>query len=354
MPYIVDIQTSFPKNAYTQDELIEGLKKVWETKVKNLNRVETIQKNVLVDSRHLAMPLEDYFSGLTFGNRNQKFIEIGLNLFEEAASKVLSKNGLRPQDISALWSNTVTGFAIPSLEARLMNRLDFKPNTKRVPLLGLGCMAGVAGINRAAEYLQSRPHEALIFFSVELCSLTFQVDDVSVANLVSTGLFGDGAAAVLMVGDEHPLREIAALKWLDSESIFFPDTEDVMGWDVSESGLKIILNKNVPDVTETYLPTPLNEFFKRKEIQRSDIHTFIAHPGGPKVLLAMEKVFDLPEHGLHHSWESLRVNGNMSSVSVLDIFSRTIEESRGPKGALALGVAMGPSFSAELGLYQWN
>ena len=235
-----------------------------------------------------------------------------------------------------------------------MNRLDFKPNTKRVPLLGLGCMAGVAGINRAAEYLVSKPKEALLFLSVELCSLTFQVDDVSVANLVSTGLFGDGAAAVLMVGDEHPLSEKAPLKWLDSESIFFPDTEDVMGWDVSESGLKIILNKNVPDVTEQNLPGPLSEFFKRKEIQRSDIHTFMAHPGGPKVLLAMEKVFDLPERGLHHSWESLRENGNMSSVSVLDIFSRTLKESRGPKGAYALGVAMGPSFSAELGLYQWN
>lgn len=127
-----------------------------------------------------------------------------------------------------------------------------------------------------------------------------------------------------------------------------------MGWNVSESGLKIILNKNVPDVTENNLPGPLKEFFEEQGIERNDIHTFIAHPGGPKVLLAMEKVFDLPEKGLHHSWESLKENGNMSSVSVLDIFSRTLKHSRGPKGSLALGVAMGPAFSAELGLYRWN
>lgn len=354
MPFIVDIQTSFPKNKYSQDDLIEGLKTVWSKKLKNLNRVESIQKNVLVESRHLAMPLEDYFCGKTFGQRNERFIEVGVDLFEDAASKVLKKNNLLAQDISALWSNTVTGFAIPSLEARLMNRLEFRPSTKRVPLLGLGCMAGVAGINRACEYLEARPHEALLFMSVELCSLTFQVEDISVANLVSTGLFGDGAAAVLMVGDEHPLAKDAPLRWLNSRSIFFPDTEDVMGWNVSESGLKIILNKNVPDVTENNLPEPLKEFFEEQEIERNDIHTFIAHPGGPKVLLAMEKVFDLPEKGLHHSWESLRENGNMSSVSVLDIFSRMLNHSRGPKGSLALGVAMGPSFSAELGLYRWN
>jgi alkylresorcinol/alkylpyrone synthase len=354
MPYIVDVQTSFPKNRYTQDELIDGLKNVWKEKVRNLNRVETIQKNVLVDSRHLAMPLIDYFSGLNFGDRNAKFIEVGLNLFEEAALKILQRNNLGPQDISSLWSNTVTGFAIPSLEARLMNRIDFNAHTKRIPLLGLGCMAGIAGINRAAEYLLAKPKEALLFMSVELCSLTFQVDDVSVANLVSTGLFGDGAAVVLMVGDEHPLASNAPMEWLDAQSIFFPDSEDVMGWDVSETGLKIILNKNVPDVTENNLPRPLAHFFKSRSLERGDIHTFIAHPGGPKVLLAMEKVFDLPERGLVHSWESLRENGNMSSVSVLDIFSRTLEKARGPKGSLALGVAMGPAFSAELGLYRWN
>tara|TARA_R110002072_G_scaffold534_6_gene3946 strand:+ start:123494 stop:124570 length:1077 start_codon:yes stop_codon:yes gene_type:complete len=358
MPYIVDIQTSFPEFFYTQEQLIGEITKQWEGKLTNLKRIEQIHQNVLVKSRHLAVPLDKYFSFESFDEKNNLYIEKAVELAEQAIVKLLKKNNLKEEDISSLWSNTVTGFAIPSLDARVMNKIAFKKNTKRVPLMGLGCMAGVAGINRVADYLKAYPNEAVIFFSVELCSLTVQSEDISVANLVSTGLFGDGCAAVLMVGDNHPLKNNAPLKWLSSESIFFPDTQDVMGWAVGEKGLKIILSKSVPQVTEKELPGPLNEFLKANALELSQIDTFIAHPGGPKVLLAMEKVFDLPEGGLKHSWESLAENGNMSSVSVLDIFKRTIEESalkrQELKGRKAISLAMGPAFSAELGLLEWN
>ncbi|MCR9205563.1 MAG: hypothetical protein NXH75_13350 [Halobacteriovoraceae bacterium] len=358
MPAIVSIETSFPENKYEQHEIIEGLKKVWETRVKNTKRLQAIQENVLVGSRHLSMPLEDYFKEMTFGERNKKFIESSLKMMEKATKAILENNNLKPSDISSIWSNTVTGFAIPSLEARLMNRIEFPQNTKRVPLMGLGCMAGVAGINRVGDYLKAYPHEAVLFLSVECCSLTFQVHDISVANLVSTGLFGDGCAAVLMVGDEHPLAKTAPLQLLQGESVFFPESEDVMGWDVGEQGLKIILNKNVPDVTENQLAGPLNDFLKKHNLQRSDLASYFAHPGGPKVLLAMEKILDLPERGLTHSWKSLDERGNMSSVSVLDIFKRHLneyEESQKEKrGGLGLSLAMGPAFSAEIGLLRWN
>jgi len=358
MPSIVSIETAFPEYKYEQGEIIDSLVKIWSQKVRNTNRLRSIQENVLVGSRHLSMPLEDYFLGLSFGKRNKRFIESAVSMAESAALSTLEKSGLSPQDISSIWSNTVTGFAIPSIEARLMNKIPFSTTTKRVPLMGLGCMAGVAGVNRVSDYLKAYPLEAALFISVECCSLTFQMEDISVANLVSTGLFGDGCAVVLMVGDEHPLVHQAPLKHLSSRSVFFRDSEDVMGWDVGESGLKIILNKNVPDVTENQLSDPLQKFLRDHSIELGELPSIFAHPGGPKVLLAMEKILDLPQGGLTHSWASLKEKGNMSSVSVLDIFKRHIDEyyqnKRNLKGSRGLALAMGPAFSAEIGLLEWN
>ncbi|MCB9091229.1 MAG: type III polyketide synthase [Halobacteriovoraceae bacterium] len=355
MAYLVDIQTTFPKNYYDQEQIVEALGLIWKREKKNISRLKSLHENVLVKKRHLAMPLQNYFSGMNFDERNKVFIEKSVELATEAISELLRVNDLGAEGISGLWSNTVTGFAIPSIDARVMNKLPFQTNTKRLPLLGLGCMAGVAGINRVADYLKGHPTEAVIFFSVELCSLTLQVEDFSVANLISTGLFGDGAAAVLMVGDDHPLAPKAPLKWVDSHSAFFPDSEEVMGWQVGAAGLKIILSKGVPDITENKLPGEINNFLKTQNLELADMDTFLAHPGGPKVLLAMEKVLDLEQGGLVHSWKSLEENGNMSSVSVLDIFKRTlIEKTHHHSGKWALSLAMGPAFSAELGLFQWT
>lgn len=356
MSFLIDIKTSFPKYFYSQEELTHSLLKLWEGKVQNLSRLENLQKNVLVNSRHLSMPLEDYFKDLNFEERNNIFIKESLDLVEKATKDILDEYELKPSDISCLMSNTVTGFAIPSLEARLMNRFDFLPQTKRYPLMGLGCMAGVAGIHRATDYLKGHPTEAVLFFSVECCSLTFQMKDMSVANLLSTGLFGDGAACALLVGDEHPLKEKAKLKIENYESLFFPETEDVMGWSVGQTGLKIVLNKNVPDVTENQLAPGLKSFLDRNKIPLEEVKSHFAHPGGPKVLSAMESVLGLPDKGLKHSWASLSENGNMSSVSVLDITKRTIEERRHDEsrhGELGIAVAMGPAFSAEMGLWRW-
>ena len=353
MSFVVDIQTAFPKNYYSQERLIEELKVAWVDFPKALQRIDGIHNNVLVDGRHLALPVKDYFSFKSFTEKNDAFIKCALSVAECAVNKVLRENDLEPTDIDAIWSNTVTGMMIPSIEARLMNKINFRTNIKRVPLFGLGCMAGAAGINRVAEYLRSYPKEAVLFLSVELCSLTFQLDDISPANLVSTGLFGDGAAVVLMVGDEHPKAKGAPLHWKDSSSIFFKDTESVMGWDIGESGLKIVLNKNVAEVAKQNMPIPLQAFLERNDLELKNIDSFMAHPGGPKILEAMEGLFNLGEKGLNLSWESLREKGNMSSVSVLDIIKKTIEMRKNSE-KIALSVAMGPGFSAEFGLFEWN
>jgi alkylresorcinol/alkylpyrone synthase len=353
MPFLIGIDTAFPANYYSQDKLIEELSHLWKGKIRNIDRIKKLHENVQVRGRSLACELTRYFSFENFDEKNDEFLKTSVNLMENAVNKILTRYKISPADISSIWSNTVTGFAIPGLEARLMNRIDFDSKTKRVPIMGLGCMAGAAGINRVADYLKGHPSEAVLFISVELCSLTVQMQDLSPANIVSTGLFGDGCAVVLMVGDKHALREQATLEFIDSRSEFFKDSERVMGWQVGEKGLSIILSRGVPEITEQKLPGPLGEFLGQNNIQQRDISTYLAHPGGPKVLWAMEKVFDLPQGGLKHSWESLSENGNMSSVSVLDIMERTFKNDRQKTGEYALSVAMGPAFSAEFGLFKW-
>lgn len=353
MAYLLDIQTAFPENYYKQETLISKLKSALSDKTKKISRMEDIHSNVLVGGRHLALPVEEYFTFKDFNQKNDHFIKIATEISTKAIEKVLKLNNMTAGDISSIWSNTITGFAIPSLEARIMNKLDFKSSVKRVPVIGLGCMAGAALINRVGDYLKAYPKEAVLFISVELCSLTFQMEDFRTANFVSTGLFGDGAAAVLMVGDEHPKAAKAPLKWIDSKSMFFKDTETVMGWDVGSEGLKIVLSKSVPDVARKELGEPLNAFLKSHDLDLKAIDSFMAHPGGPKVLEAMEEVFGLGENGLSESWKSLNEFGNMSSVSVLDIIKRSIEN-RSQEDKVALSVAMGPGFSAEFGLFKWT
>lgn len=352
MSYLIDIETAFPKNYYEQDELIASMKKLWETKFFNPDRIEQFHRNVLVGGRHLALPLERYNELKSFEEKNNAWLEVASDLAYESTKNLLERFNLKASDISLLASTTITGIAVPSLEARLMNRLPFKNSTKRMPLFGLGCLAGAAGLNRVFDYLEGHPSEAAIFISVELCSLTLQPDDFSVANLVSTGLFGDGGAAVLMVGRDHPLAKSAKMKWKGGLSRFFPDSERVMGWDIVDTGFKIVLNKNVPEITLRELPSMTSDFLSEYRATTSDLNFFMAHPGGPKVLEAMETALGLTKGGLEVSWDSLKRFGNMSSTSVLFITKETIKAPR-PKGSLGLMAAMGPAFCAELGLYEW-
>ncbi|MFZ8932820.1 MAG: type III polyketide synthase [Bacteriovoracaceae bacterium] len=352
MSLIHSIETSFPKNYYEQQELINHLSTYWKEKVFNLDRVKAIHKNVLVQGRHLALEPKEYFNLLDMEKKNKVFIEKALDLSTEAVGNLLEKAQIKPNEVSVLMSNTVTGFSIPSLEARLMNRIDFSPHTKRVPLLGLGCLAGVAGINRVMDYLEGHPSEAVVFFTVELCSLTLQLEDLSMANIISSGLFGDGAAAVLCVGKDHKLAQESKLKWIDGLSSFYPNTENTMGWDIKNTGLKIILGQDVPKICSEKLPKDLESILNSNELLKEDLNFFMAHPGGPKVLFAMEQALGLEEGSLKHSWNSLAQKGNMSSVSVLDIAKRTMESEKFDH-EYGIMAALGPAFCSEIGLYQW-
>ena len=219
-----------------------------------------------------------------------------------------------------------------------------------MPIFGLGCVAGAAGIARAADYVRAYPDEVAVLLSVELCSLTLQPADLSIPNLVATGLFGDGAAAVVVAGER---RGAAGPRIVASRSVFYPDSERVMGWDISEDGFRIVLSADVPQVVRDHLRGDVDAFLAEHGLGRSDVASWVCHPGGPKVLEAMEEALELPPEALAVTWKSLREVGNLSSTSVLLVLADTMEGCRPPPGSWGLLLAMGPGFCSELVLLRW-
>lgn len=365
MAYIVAADTALPLHRYSQDQLIAEFRELWAKKYVNVDRIEQFHRNVLVGSRSLALPIEEYKKLSGFGASNAAYIESAMEIVERLISGMLQKIGIDAGAIHVIVSTSVTGIAVPSLDARLMNRIAFKHSTKRIPLFGLGCMGGAAGLSRAADYLEGHPEESVLFFSVELCSLTLQREDLSIANIVSSGLFGDGAAAVLLAGRSSPLLgrvhpglvhaakpELGCPRIIDNESRFFPGTERVMGWDITDTGFQVVLDPGVPEFARDHLRPGIEAFLRRHSLEINDIDVWIAHPGGPKVISGMEEGLGLAAGTLSLSLQSLAEYGNLSSASVLFILKETLAKNP-PRGSQGVLVAMGPAFAAEYMLLQW-
>lgn len=343
MPKIVDVKSVFPRHYYDQDQIADVLQGFWPEKI---GVVERFSKSSLVEKRHTAIPLEEYKNLKDFDSRNQIYEKVALSLIEDAVTKVLNANQINPQEIALIFSTTITGLSIPSLEARLMNKVQFSPNLKRLPIFGLGCLGGVAGVNRVYDYLKAYPKQAALHICVELCTLTFQFDDISMANLVATSLFGDGASACLIVGDEHPLANKAKLDILDVRSQFYPNSERIMGWDIRSTGFQIVLSGDVPQIVRENVPTNLQQFLSTHSKTISDLDFVIGHPGGPKVLAALEETLGQEKQYFKYSYESLKENGNMSSVSVMNVMEKTFLK-EDLKNKTGLMMAMGPAFCSE-------
>lgn len=347
---IAAVGQGFPPHYYDQDTLLAALREHWGDRHFNLDRLERLHRNVLVGGRHLALPIDEY-PGLTdWGKANDAWIRVGQEVGEKAVRAALERAGLAPADVDCLIVVSVTGIATPSLDARLINRLGLPSRVKRLPVFGLGCVAGAAGISRAADYVKAYPDQVAVLLSVELCSLTLQGEDLSVPNLIASGLFGDGAAAVVVVGDE---RQADGPRVVATRSVFYPDTERVMGWDISERGFRIVLSAEVPEVARKFLPGDVDRFLADHGLGRADISSWVCHPGGPKVLEAMQEGLALPAGALDVTWRSLREVGNLSSTSVLLVLEETLANHRPPAGSYGMLLAMGPGFCSELVLLRW-
>ncbi len=360
--------TALPEHRYSQEELTALAVRMMPGAEEHAGGIRRFFRQVGVTERYLALPLDEYEKLGGLERRSRAWIQVALRLAERVTRSLLDEAGLRAEDIGCLITTTVTGIAVPSLDARLMNVLPFSPYTKRIPLFGLGCLGGAAGIARAADYLRAFPEEAAILLSVELCSLTFQRDDGSIANVVSCGLFGDGASGVLLLGARHrlamnapaPARRVgsaslqgASPRVVASRSVFFPDTERVMGWDVIDTGFKVVLSPDVPAIVRAHVPAALDTFLTEHGVRRSDIATWILHPGGPKVIDALEDSLALVKGTLKPTRDGLAVFGNMSSSSVLFLLDEYRRRRAPPRGSYGVLMAMGPAFCAEMVLLRW-
>ncbi|MEV6006248.1 3-oxoacyl-[acyl-carrier-protein] synthase III C-terminal domain-containing protein [Streptomyces sp. NPDC051976] len=306
-----------------------------------------------VRSRTMALPLDAYDALDGFGAANDTFITAATALGATAVRGALHSAGVSPADVDLLMFTSITGIATPSVDARLVGRLGLRPDVRRLPLFGLGCAGGAAGLARMHDYLLGRPGDVAVLLSVELCSLTFQRNDASVANLVATGLFGDGAAAVVACGADRT-EAAAGPTVVDTRSSLYPDTEHLLGWDITDSGFRIVLDAGVPDAVRRHLGDDVRGFLDEHGLKPKDVAAWVCHPGGPKVLDAVEDALELPGGALDLTRRHLAAVGNLSSSSVFHLLRDTLAAERPPPpGSPGLLMAMGPGFACELVLLRW-
>jgi alkylresorcinol/alkylpyrone synthase len=350
---IASVARALPPYQFTQQEIFEALARHWRDQLDNPELLARFHHRVGVATRYFVLPLDGYDELTRWGQSNRIWLEKAEELGEAAIDCALQRAGMTRQRIDALLTVSVTGVASPSLDAHLTNRMQLRPDIRRTPIFGLGCVAGASGIAQAADYVRAYPDRVAVLLSVELCSLTWQRGDLSVANLIASGLFGDGAAAVVVAGDNVPMRSGAGVQIIDTASSFYPGTEDAMGWDISEEGFRIVLSADVPDIIRAHLPADVDGLLKRNGLSRSDVGNWVLHTGGPKVLDAMAGSLGLDRSTCAASWDSLREVGNLSSASVLLVLEEVMQNRRPAPGTWGVLAALGPGFCGQLVLLRW-
>lgn len=349
MSRIAAVRGVLPPNRYSQAEITDAVARMCLPDGTDRRLLDRLHAGAHVTGRNLVLPLDRYAKLDGFGAANDVFIEAAVELGAEVTTAALDQAGVAPGDVDMIMFTSVTGIATPSVDARLAGRIGMRPDVKRVPVFGLGCVAGAAGLARVHDYLRGWPDQVAVLLSVELCSLTLQRTDVSPAGLVAGALFGDGAAAVVACGDERPG---AGPRVVATRSRLYPDSERILGWDVRDTGFQVVLDGGLPDLVRGHLADDVRGFLGDHGLTMPDVTTWLCHPGGPKVLEAVAEALELPDGALAASWRSLADVGNLSSASVLHILRDTLALGP-PSGSPGLLIAMGPGFSAEFVLLRW-
>jgi alkylresorcinol/alkylpyrone synthase len=341
--------TAVPPHVITRDDVKYYFGKVFEVPERRIEAMMAVVDNAGVQKRHAIFPIDYTVEPRPLSQTNNEYIDHSIRLGREATEKCLEQAGLRPDQIDLIITVSCTGFMIPSLDAHLIHLMGFRSNVCRMPFTELGCAAGAMAISRAADYIRSHPNANVLVLAVELPTLTFQRKDISQANLISSILFGDGAAAVLVTGQNVPGPKI-----LVTETYTFPDSLGAMGFDLRDSGFHILLSKEVPELIGGKIKELVHCFLQRNGRTQADIKGWILHPGGARLLGNIEQELGLCKCDTQPSWDVLGTVGNLSSATILFILKEWLEKRPLKKDEFAMAAAFGPGFSAEFLLLQWN
>lgn len=349
MPRIESVATAVPPYEITQGDSMNLARRFFHDAFPDIDRLLGVFGNSQIKKRHLCMPVDWYEDDRHFAEKNKLYVENAESLATIAAHKCLEKANLSPASIDCLMFVSSTGIATPSLDSRLVNRLGLRSDVTRVPLWGLGCAGGAMGLSRAFEYARAYPQRRVLLISVELCGLTFIRQDMSKSNLVATCLFGDGAAAALVEGDEVQLADAGSprLRFCGARTTTWPDTLDVMGWELTEPGLKVVFSRDIPSIIRQTMKENVDSFLSPHGTSIDRLRHFIFHPGGAKVLTAYQRSLGIPPEATRLSAEVLSDFGNMSSPTVLFVLEKSMEQ-KWETGDLGLLAALGPGFSSEM------
>jgi len=352
MPKVICVSTDDPPTRVTQEEVKQFAEDVFSGRRSNIARLLPVFEHADISARYFTEEREWYGRNHGFAERNELYIKSATKMAASCATKCLASSGIMAQDIDHVIFVSSTGISTPSIDARLFNILEFNPHIKRTPIWGLGCAGGAAGLSRALEYTMAFPDQVVLLIAIELCGLTFQKDDLSKSNLIGTSLFADGSAAALIIGDGYPLPYHHGVNLIGSLSTTYHDSLDVMGWDVADSGLKVIFSKDIPTIIAECLKPNIEEFAARWFLDMKQIRHYVVHPGGMKVIQAYEESLGLHDGTLRFSRKVLREHGNMSSPSVLYVLKEFMESGEYSTGEYGLISALGPGFSSELILFR--
>ena len=352
MPKILSVGTAVPKYEITQDTAKQFSRSLFKDRFRDIERLLRSFDHTMIDKRYFCVPIEWFEEDHTFEEKNLIYTTNALQLSKEAILSCLQPTPYTTKEIDHIFFVSSTGLSTPSIDAYLFNEpdIDFSPTIKRTPIWGLGCAGGAAGLSRALDYTRAYPESKVLVVAVEIGELAFLRNDQSKSNLIATSLFGDGAAAVLVVGDENNhLRDISDnhVSILDSQSVIWKHSLDIMGWDVRNEGLKVIFSRSIPTLVENDLKRPVEEFLQKQNLTLADLDFYVLHPGGTKVIEAYEKTFEIHEDDTRLSRRVLADYGNMSSPTVLFVLQQWLKEQPVTRG-YGLLLAMGPGFSAEM------
>jgi alkylresorcinol/alkylpyrone synthase len=336
---LVSLATAVPPHQFHQKQILDAARGVMADRYPEFATLSSLFANTGIRHRYGVKPMEWYLERRGWPERTQAFLEGAETLFTDVARKALARADLAAGDIDTVVTVCSTGIATPTLEARVAGRMGFRSDVSRVPVFGLGCAGGVSGLSIAARLAQSRPGSNVLLVALELCTLAVRHDDLTKANVVAASLFGDGAAAiVLRAGDGGATRVEASGEKL------WPDTLDIMGWSVDPEGFGVIFQRTIPDFVREHMGEAVAEMATQMKIPLDAIDRFICHPGGAKVIAALERALSLEQGALDHERDVIADYGNMSAPTVLFVLERALAKGL-PKRSLL--TALGPGFTAS-------